>query len=176
MNVQQKRLFGASVLALALFSAWALMIPGFQEIRALRSAITERKRILIERSALVTKVTNLKKEYEQRIADARKFSAVVPAGRGTAELISATEQMAQSSGVQVTELNITDEKGNTKEQYAIVSIALKGSGQYGALIGFLNNFEKNIRLIDVQNLELGQNELIPGLLIFSIKATAYSLK
>lgn len=176
MEAQQKQLFGASILALALFLAWALTIPGFQELRTLSSAITERERVLVERSSLIQQVAILKSEYNKRIIDARKFSAVVPTGRGMAELISATEQIAQSSGIQVTELNITDEKEGTKEQYAIVAVSLQGSGQYGALIGFLNNFEKNIRLIDIQNLEVGQSELAPGLLTFSIKATAYSLK
>jgi Tfp pilus assembly protein PilO len=176
MEAPQKQLVGAGIIALALFSGWAFMIPGFQELRVLRAALAERRVILSERSGLIQRVAEFKKEYQQKVTDTRKFAAVVPTARGTAELISAIERIGQSTGVQVLDVNILDESKTGKEEYGTVAITMKGTGSYDALMRFLDAFEKNIRLIDVQSIDLGQNERATDQLVFGMKASAYLLK
>ncbi len=177
MDVPQKNFLGAGLLAVAFFLFWVFVVPGYQDATALRTAIGERQDIMTERTALIQRVAQLKSEYDARAADIRTFSAVVPPEKSIAEIVSSLEQIAQTTGVQMTDLNVVQDKSeSSREGRGVVNITVQGSGYYSSLVGFLRSFEQNVRLIDVETLDVGQNKALPDLLIFSIKATAYSLK
>ncbi len=175
MEAPRKNLMGAGLLAATLFLFWALVVPSYQDMNALRAAINERGVLIADRAGLIARVAKFKEEYTSRVSDIRKFSAVVPATTSAAELISSLEQMAQAAGIQMNEVSVTQDKG-TKGQYGTVAITVRGGGSYSSFVNFLRNFERNVRLIDIQTLELSQNATILNLITFTVKATAYSLK
>lgn len=163
-------------MAVGFFLFWLFPYPAYQRITAYRTALEERERLLTERQAALAHVATLKKEYDQRAASILQFSAVIPSKTETAELISALEQIANRSGVQISEITISDTKQQTQTDYQVMNIGVNGKSTYSGLVTFLENLERNIRLLDVSKVDAGADATQGSLLNFSIQANGYFLK
>ncbi|MBX4211621.1 MAG: type 4a pilus biogenesis protein PilO [Candidatus Yanofskybacteria bacterium] len=174
--IPQKKLLGAGLIAVALFLFWLFPYPAYQKIAAYRSAIGEREQLLVERRAAMDQITKLKKEYDQRASQIQRFSAVIPSKMATAELISALEQIANQSGVQMGDVTFSDSKQQTQTDYQLLGVGINGKGTYSGLVTFLESIERSIRLLDVSKVDAGTDTSQGSLLNFTIQADAYFLK
>ena len=174
MSVSMKNLLGVLLIAMGLFLFWTFLVPEFRDIMAQREAIQERQDLLAERQELMTKINETYTQYQGRAGDIQKFSAVVPAKKSTAELISELEAIAGQSGMQLA--NISIQQGQSAGDYQVLSINAELLGSYGSLLTFLGAAEQNIRLLDIDSINASAGEGGVTLPRFSLRAIVYFLK
>jgi Tfp pilus assembly protein PilO len=170
-----KAFMGAGLIAIAAFLFWMLDLGTYNHMSSLKAAIAERQKIFDERKAIVDNVAKLNKEYVERGGEIKQFSSVIPTKKEIAELVSAFEAISTRSGLNLTEIT-TSESNEVKAEYASLFIVMKARGGYAALTNFLDGVEKNIRLVDVDSIELAPTDNQVGVLDMTIKAFVYSTK
>lgn len=172
-----KRIFGAFVIAIALFFAFPVVLGGFQRIGAFRTAVAEREDLLSQRAAILENVNRQYADYaEQSGTDVgRALAAFVPVKKDTAELISALEDIARQSGVTLEEFSIGEARGRpTTGTYETLVLSMKLHGSYGSFQTFLASMESYVRLLNVISLQLSAED--DGTLAFQLTAELYFLK
>lgn len=169
-----KNLLGTLLIAAGLFLFWMFLVPEFRNVMARNEAIQQRRDLLAERQKLMAKIKEAYVQYQERAGDIRKFSAVVPVKKSTAELISELEAIAGQSGMQLT--NISIQQGQSAGDYQVLSINAELAGAYGSLLAFLGAAEQNVRLLDVDSINASAGEGGAALPRFSIRAIVYFLK
>ena len=172
-----KNIFGAFTLAIALFLFWPAVFGSWQEMLALRSALSERQKLLDARTAIFTNAGLEYTKYQAAISGdlGRNFIQLVPVKKNTAELVSAIQDIAQSSGVQLAQVQIGEAKGKEGDQYKTLSLSLEMSGSYPSLRSFLNNLEQYVRILNVESIQVSADR-VTGELRYSVKADSYFLK
>jgi Tfp pilus assembly protein PilO len=175
--MNRKDIFGAFTLAIALFLFWPMVFGSWQEVGALRAAVGERQQLLDKRTAILTNSVSEYSKYQAAISgDAgRNFIQLVPVKKNTAELVSAIQDIAQSSGMQVSQVQIAEAKGKEAEPYKTLSLGLDMVGTYPTLRTFLGNLEKYVRILNVNSIQVSTDALT-GQLRFTIRADSYFLK
>lgn len=175
-----RNIFGALVIALALFSFWPFVVGRFQQTGALREALAERQALVAERQQALENFTRELDRFQTQLSgdDKDKFAAIVPEKKSTAELLSALDAIANSTGVRLLEANISELKSrrrgtSTTTKTLVLSLDLEG--RYESFRAFLGQLERSVRLLDVQSLDVAEGEL-PGELIFDVEARAYFLQ
>lgn len=176
MSPNAKNLAGVLLVALALFSVGGFVLPAYQGIASRRAAIEQRQDTVRERQGLISKVAKTYADYQQRVSDARKFTAIVPAKKSTAELVSELQAIAAQTGVQLAGLSLQEQPAaSSKGGYRTLTLNTDLIGSYPSLISFLGAMERSIRLLDVASIDAATGE--GGLLLrFTIRATAYFLQ
>lgn len=172
-----KNIFGTFTLAIALFFFWPAVYGSYQEMSALRSALAERKQLAAERTTILTNAATEYAKYQAAIAgDAGKnFLQLVPVKKNTAELVSAVQDIAQNSGIQVTQVLVTEAKPKTGDPYKTLSLSLEMSGSYPSFRTFLGNLEQYVRILNVGSIQIAADKST-GQLTFAVKADSYFLK
>jgi Tfp pilus assembly protein PilO len=170
-----KQFIGYSLIAIALFLFWVLDVAEYQKVSVFRDAVQERQQLLTEKQNLINKVMDMTADAKNTIGDVRRFSAVVPSEKDLDELIFAIDRIANASGMRIEEVSIQESQDKTKEEFNKMSFEAKASGTYGSILVFVENVEKNIRLLDVKTISVSVNVLNPSTLEIEISADAYFL-
>lgn len=176
--MNSKRIFGAFVVAIALFFLWPGVIGEWQKVSALRTAVAERQNLLTQRTDLIAKIKTAYAEYQSKVSstDGAKFSALVPVRKSQAELVSALQDMATQAGITLSELHVTDAQTAAVTQYKSLSLVLTLSGTYASLRQFLASVESYVRILNVDTIQTTVDTRNPGQLTFVIHASTYFLK
>lgn len=167
------------MVAIALFFFWPAVVGKWQQVSALRQTVAERQDLLQKRQAILANVSSAYKEYQSKLsqADGAKFAALVPLRKDQAELVSALQDIANTSGVTVNEVRVTEDvAAGTSSQFKTLTLNLDLGGSYQSLRTFLTNLESYVRLLNVDTISVSQDARSPGKLQFTIKAAAYFLK
>lgn len=180
-----RRLIGAFVIAIALFFFWPGIVGQWRQIGALSAALTERQKIYDDRKAILDAVPTAYTEYQQELSGdkAARFAALVPVRKSTAEVLSAMQAIAQSTGVQLgnvafstpQEQGASSEEGGVSAGAQSLDITLALTGPYAGMRQFLIGLENYIRILRVNSVIMGAAENSSDLQ-FTIKSTAYFLR
>jgi Tfp pilus assembly protein PilO len=177
MSIANKNYLGVGLAGLAVIIFWIFAMPIWDRTSLLNTAIAERGDILSLRKEVLKKIEELNIQYQERSSDVDKISSVVPNAKNAAELVSTIEAITQQTGMQLIEITMGESSAEQQElQTVFLNLGLIGS--YPSLTTFLELVEKNIRLIDVQEISVSQTST-PGaqvVLNFRVKASAYYLK
>jgi Tfp pilus assembly protein PilO len=173
-----KRIFGAFVIAIALFFFWPGVVGEWQYVNALRDAVAERTDLLSQRTTILANVASAYSDYQSKInaADGAKFQELVPVKKDTAEIVSALQDMATTSGAQLTETDVAAVQTKTTTQYQTLKLSLRLNGTYRALRQFLGSLEQYVRILNVDTIQASVDTRNAGQLNFAISADAYFLK
>ena len=176
MNIANKNYLGIGLIGLAVIVFWIFVMPVWDRMSLLNGAIAEREEILSSRKEILVRIDELNRQYQERSSDVNRISSVVPNAKSVAELVSTIEAITQQTGVQLVDLTMG---GSGKEQQELQTILFEIGliGNYPSLTALLDLAEKNLRMIDVQQINVSQAS-IPGAqtaLSFRIKANAYYL-
>jgi Tfp pilus assembly protein PilO len=172
-----KNIFGAFTLAIALFFFWPAVYGSWQEVSALRTAVSERQQLQDQRTTILTNAGQEYAKYRAAIGgDAgQNFIQLVPVKKNTAELVSAVQDIAQTSGLQLTQVQIADAKGKDSDPFKTLSLSLEMTGSYPALRTFLGDLEAYVRILNVQDIQVASDRT-SGQLRFAVKADTYFIK
>ncbi|MBI2068728.1 MAG: type 4a pilus biogenesis protein PilO [Candidatus Yanofskybacteria bacterium] len=173
-----KNYIGAGLVALALVGAWGWVLPEYNKMSELNVALEERQGLYDSRSAIIKRIQDLNKEYQQKAADITRISSVLPSKKGLAEMVSAVDKLSAQSGLQLISAVIAGKPSDSRVgAYNSLPIEIALSGSYAGLVSFLQSAEKNLRIMDITSLDAAAGAADkPGLLNFSIKGNAYYLK
>jgi len=154
-----KNYIGAGLTAIAIVLFWALALPFYNEISDLDVAIKEREGLLKSRSTIINNIKELDKEYQKRIPEIAKLSAIVPSKKSVAEVLSAIDDISKKNGIE------------------LFSSAIIGHNtSYPGLTNFLRAVEKNLRLVDITSIDAVAGLGNTTVLNFVVKGNAYYLK
>ena len=173
-----KNYIGAGLIALALIGAWGWILPEYNKISELNVALEERQELYDSRSAIIKRIQDLNKEYQQKAADVTKISSVLPNKKSLAEMVSAMDKLSAQSGLQLVSATIAGKPSNGQAgSYNFLPVEITMSGGYPGLISFLQSAEKNLRIIDFISIDAAAGSADnSALLNFSMKGNAYYLK
>jgi Tfp pilus assembly protein PilO len=176
--MDKKHLFGAFIVAIALFFFWPAVVGKWQQVSALRETVAERQDLLKRRQEIFTNLAKQYQEYTAKLtqADGQKFAALVPVRKDQAEILSAMQDIAKDSGVTLNEMRISEGTGAPSTQFKTLSISLDMGGNYRSLRSFLSDLESYVRLLNVNTIQVSEDTRAAGQLKFAIKADAYFLK
>ena len=96
-----KNYIGAGLIAIAMVLFWTLALPFYNSISDLDAAIKERGDLLKSRNAIMANIKNLNKEYQKRLLEITKLSAIVPSKKSVAEVLSAVDDVSVKNGIQL---------------------------------------------------------------------------
>ena len=167
-----KNYIGAGMIAITVVLFWVLALPFYNRISDLDTAIKERESLLSSRNTIITNIKNLNKEYQKRIPDIAKLSAIVPSKKSVAEVLSAINDVSAKNGIELFSSAIIGQKVSDAD---IVEMGLNGN--YPGLTNFLRAFERNLRLVDITSVDAATSGLgNTSALTFVIKGNAYYLR
>lgn len=179
--MESKNLFGAFVVGLALFAAWPFVWGKWQTVQALQDALASREVMVAERADALENLEREFTKFDENLAgdDAEKFAAMVPSQRETAEIISAIDTIAGGTGMSIIEVGLSEPvqraRDNTQASLKEVIVTIEMEGSYASFTSFLSQLEFNIRLFDVQTLEITQDRNRPGVQGYTLDAKAFFL-
>lgn len=171
-----KQLIGALLIATALFLFWVFPYGEYTKISALKTALADRETLIKQRTDIQSQVKSLTTQYNQQSSAIQVLTAVVPTKKETAEIISAVQVMATQSGIQLGGINFTTGALQAERPYNVLSISMSGSGSYNSVRSFLDAMERNIRLMDVQNIKMSVDRQRGSIVDFDLQANVYFLK
>lgn len=176
--IDGKKIFGAFAVAIALFFFWPAVVGTWQQVSALRAAVAERRDLLTRRQEILATVSAAYQEYSAKLGaqDGQKFAALVPVRKDQAEIISAMQDIATSTGITLNEVRVGEESAKQSAQFKTLSLNLDLGGSYQSLRMFLTDLEQYVRLLNVDSIEVSEDARAAGRLKFAIKANAYFLK
>ena len=173
-----KNYIGAGLIAITIFLFWALAFPFYNDASDLDTAIKEREDLLNSRNTTITNIKNLNKEYQKRISEIAKLSAIVPSKKSVAEVLSAIDDVSVKNGIQLTNSSIIGQKTSDTDAnpYNLLSLEVGLNGSYPGLTNFLKSLERNLRLVDITSVDAVAGLGTISTLNFVVKGNAYYLK
>ena len=143
--------------ASAILVFFLLVLPAFGHTRMLNASIKEREGILKEAEEISNRIIELNSEIEAKRSEIDKLDRLLPKEKEVPELLSSLESIVSSSGLVLTEMNLSEvsDQNDAKK----INGTLKMTGSYGAFVNFLNLVEKNLRLIDVMALDVAAQSI-----------------
>lgn len=175
MSSKDKNLLGAIVLSIAAFLLFYLTMPSYDKIREFKTAINEREGLIEFRSKAIDNIDKLKNDYNTHKEQIDKISIIIPSQKRIPELVSAIENMAGSTGLALTTLNIADHSNTeTDKQVKTLTVNAKLTGTYNSYRNFLTSAETNQRLIDIELSKVTRDE-DTGSLLIEMTGRAYVL-
>lgn len=176
--ISNKDYIGAGLIAITMVLFWTLALPLYNRISDLDVAIKERGDLLESRNTIMANIQELNKEYQKRITDIAKLSAIVPSKKSVAEVLSAIDDLSIKNGIQLFSSSITGLSASevNASPYNLLTLEVGLNGSYPGLTNFLRSLERNLRLMDITSVDATAGLGSASILNFVIKGNAYYLK
>ena len=172
-----KDLIASMVLGLSIFLFFILVIPQYDGLRGVNAALEEREQLLIERNAAIAKVKSLDSQIQGRQSDINKILVFLPDNKQIDQLLSSIEQASQQAGLQLISLSSSAPSTGVIGQYGRLFVSMDLEGFYPNIINFLTNLESNLRLYDINEINVAESSGdLSGVLTVKIDLNAYFLK
>lgn len=145
--------------AATIFVINTLTLDAYNNYQLSRIKIQENKETLIEIANYKTLANELTAKYQSIGGDFTKIRMALPSSPQFAELIGTIDSIARTTTVNVSsmafrEIETMSQDQNKLKDYNIVEINLTITGRYEALVSFFEETEKELRLMDVININL----------------------
>ncbi len=167
---------GAGIIAITGILFFTLILPTYNSVSSRRTALADRKVSLTEQQEGIASFNKLKEEAAQRSDAIKQFSAVVPATKSPAEIVSMIDTIARQSGLQLATLAMGTSTVQEKSPYASQAVDMGLSGGYLAFRSFIDGLEKNLRIIDIDAIDASPTTDNSPIINFRIRAHAYYLQ
>lgn len=164
------------MVAAALFAVFPFVFGKYQEVGIYREALASRELLVEDRQAALDNFTRERDKYETQLTGdtGSKFAAMVPTTRSTAELISSLDAIARQSGISLAGVSLGEARGTRGALTNSIQVTMEAEGSYSDFLDFLAAVEENVRLMDIQTLEVGGGD--GGPLDFSVTLLAYFIQ
>ena len=164
-------ILGPILIAVAIIVFFVLVMPLYDEIRAVQQAIDERTVMLADLEDALTKAKRLQVEMDDNSMDVEKVSGIITGPKNSDEILVILETMANDSGIDLSGIKMS--QGKSEGKYQVINLTINGISTYFSVQSFLAKMEKSTRLFDVTN--LGISESAVGIR-FVLEAKVYYLE
>jgi len=145
------KLLSSIYIASSILIFFLLVLPAFDKTKMLRAALTEREEMFIELQEITKSVEELNQEIDKNKNDIAKIDQLLPKQKEVSEIITAVENIVSSSGLSLLEITFSEFKG---EPIGTITGNLKLVGDFNSLINLLDLLEKNLRLVEINSLDV----------------------
>ncbi len=167
---------GAGLIAISGLLFFALLMPAYNSVSARRVALADRQTALITQQEGIRDFNQLKEEAARRSSDIKQFSAIVPATKSPAEIVSMVQTIASQNGLQLLTLAMGTSAVQEKSPFASQAVDMGLSGGYLAFRSFIESLERNIRVIDIDAIDASPSTDSSPIINFRVRAHAYYLQ
>lgn len=173
-----KNYTGSGLIAVAIILFWTTVLPFYNRISDLDIAIKEREELLSSRGTIIANIKSLNAEYQKRIPEIAKLSAIIPSKKSAAEVLSAINDVSAKNGVELLNSSIIGQKVSdaNASPYNLLALDIGLNGSYLGLTNFLKALERNLRLVDITSVDAAADLGGITILNFTVKGNAYYLK
>lgn len=158
------------------------LLPAWDEIDTLK---LKKEKIGEEagfQRSIIVHIDDLSAKYNQASADLEKLSLAIPSDQQLPELFIQFEEMIKRNGLVITGIKLGGEENISKDQIQsrhrvqAMSVSIDMDGSYSGFKGFLEDVEKNIRMMDISSISFTRpadekSEVVK----FNIKLNSYYL-
>ena len=171
-----KNIFGAVTVGIALFFLWPAVFGSWSEVGALKDAVAERQQLAAQRKDILDKAATEYAKYQKvTTGDVGKlFTEFVPVKKDSAEFISGIQDAATQAGIQITQIQNSEQAAKTTDQFKTITTTIDLSGSYASFRTFLSNMEQYIRLFNIDGVQIVTDQ--GGQLRFTVRGNAYFIK
>lgn len=159
-----------SILLVALAGAviYAGILPQWRAIQAARAEIDRLQNLHNELLQLEEKRSALTEDYNSiPEKDLEKVRAIAPQRPETSSLLVDLEVLAQKSNLLISKVDFPPVKGTNipslaggSNLYQFIPVAFRVDSGYDAFSNFLKSLERNLRLVDVTEMDLSSDKTI----------------
>ncbi|OHB17010.1 MAG: hypothetical protein A2913_01290 [Parcubacteria group bacterium RIFCSPLOWO2_01_FULL_40_65] len=135
-----------------------LVLPIFDKTRMLKGAIEQREIMLAELQSISNRVKELSSGIETNENNISKLDQLLPKQKEVSEILISIESITSASGLLLSEISLSESIGEGVNK---INVNLKLSGNFDSLMTFFDLLEKNVRLIEVNNIDIA-SEAIGG--------------
>ncbi len=192
-----KTIIIALCLLLSIFISWQFIWPAYNNFQAKQSMADVKQQEYNKLNDLVNKLNELTKDYKTKADSVDKLEQIAPPGKDVPELLNQFESLSAQSGMILHSIDFTEGAGGqaqakptaSSDQTAAspipeqsqaesnpireLNIGIRVSGSYEAFKNFLTNIEKNLRLVDIQNIGFSASSQQNVLYDFSLSGKTY---
>ena len=91
----QKNTLAAIIFSAAFFLVFVLVLPQYDSIKTAKGALTTRRNLLAERTAVVNKIVEAQKQVQSRQADINKIKSFLPERKQIDEVVSSIQNISE---------------------------------------------------------------------------------
>lgn len=170
-----KNIIAAIIISISVYLIWTAILPKYDHATALNKEVEKHSSVLAKRQDIFKKIVDLQEAYQQRYAEFKRLSLVVPSEKSLPEFVSTIENIALKSGIILRELKIED--GSGQNVFNIIDFEINTNASYEAILNLLSLLEQNIRLMDVSFISIDNTlgDISARFLTFQLKARTYYL-
>ena len=169
--MKTQRILGPILIAGAIIVFFVLIMPSYDEIRAVQQAIDERTIMLADLEDALSKAKGLQVEMNDNSRDVEKVSGIITGPKNSDEILVILETIANDSGISLSGIKMS--QGKSEGRYQVVNLTMNGLSTYFSIQSFLAKMEKSTRLFDVTS--LGMSDSAVGIR-FVLEAKVYYLE
>jgi Tfp pilus assembly protein PilO len=167
-----KNIIGSLLVAFGLFLFWTWILPNYDAISSFKPVIEAKELKLVEREQIVNRLRALSQEYDLRQEGITRLNYIVPLDKSQASIVASLEDISSRSGMLLSKISLSE----SGEGHGVL-ISLELNGSYLSFVNFLQQIEKNIRLMDVNSFDVASSEdPNSNLLSFKVKINTYFLE
>ena len=143
-----------------------LVLPAFHELKAERQALREKESVLAEKTATWENFEKTRDNFNKVKKETKEeLNVFLPREGDIPSLLVQIEELGKKSNLVFKSMTISKnrKKGAAKEEnlslpYQQLTISLEAEGGYGDIKRFLDVVEKNLRLLDVEKVEISKSQ------------------
>jgi Tfp pilus assembly protein PilO len=151
-----------AILAAAGFFLQLITLPMIGTSKTTRAELSERNAYLKDREAIIKKIAELEEEKAQWENQIKKLDTAIPTESGLATVIFQLQNFAMDSGLIMKEIGHNEQPSSTLPGGMDLSINSRVIGSYASLKSFFGKLENNLRITDIQRLDLGLENMGEG--------------
>lgn len=175
INSRNNTLVFIAVIAGVLLLAWVFIKPNFEKLNELNKAIAwvqEDIRILGEAKMRIGEVTAFVDELDP--SDKELVKLAMPSLKDNAAVAYLINKLAEENGTVLTSIQVVENK-NTKvatSKLISLSITFKAEGSYASLKSFFTQLESNLRIFDINTIDILKSQTENTLSVM-VRGTTY---
>ena len=179
-----KNILGSILIAVGLFFFWIWILPSYDAISLIGPIIESKELKLVSKEAILGRLEDLSQKYDQRQEDIKRLGFIVPLDKDQPVIVSALEDISSKTGMLLLKIGLSPRDENNSNLgleipagLGSILVTLELDGTYLSFTNFLDQVEKNIRLMDVTSFDVSSlSDPNSKLLSFKITIDTYYLK
>jgi Tfp pilus assembly protein PilO len=148
---QNHRLYFSIIVSISILVFSLLVLPAFDKTRTLSGSIKERENMLDELQQTAGRIAEFNNEIKTNEANIAKLDQLLPRQKEVSEILVTIESIISSSGLYLSELSISEP---VSQGIGKVNANIKLTGEFYSLMNFLDLLEKNLRLIEINAIDI----------------------
>lgn len=180
--MQRSTLLSILVFIVGISLIFFFVLPIWDEISILKLKKEEIGKEVDSLRSIIIHIDDLSAKYNQASADLDKLALAIPSDQQLPELLIQFEEMVKRNGLVTTGIKLENTEEAPKDQIGArrniksLSVSVSVDGSYSGFKGFLEDIEKNVRMMDVSAISFTKpTDEKSEVAKFSVKLNSYYL-